>query len=187
VRGENEINHPCSSHGCFEGTPLVCKSSTKPVVARCVLRTSLGCDSLFRNSIEVGRRSISELLKLEGEAELNRSGVIRLATDHAERCGILHAQCWVVEHNVVEGVQEVGREKNSLRERHQRPAPLSRIRTLSRKRSLIPVVWTHGLAAFAISWVYNMDLSFIFLFLESGHGLSLADANRLASLLPFSA
>lgn len=50
----------------------------------------------------------------------------------------------------------------------------------------MPVVWTLGLATFAISWVYNMDLSFIPLFLESGHGLSLADANRLASLLPFS-
>ena len=98
---------------------MVCKSSTKPVAARCVLRTSLGCDSLFRNSIEVGRRSISELLKLEAEAELNRSGVIRLAADHAERCGILHAQCWVVEHNVVEGVQEVGREKNSKPISHQ--------------------------------------------------------------------
>ena len=50
----------------------------------------------------------------------------------------------------------------------------------------MPVVWTLGLAAFAISWVYNMDLSFIPLFLESGHGVSLAEANRLASLLPFS-
>jgi cyanate permease len=50
----------------------------------------------------------------------------------------------------------------------------------------MPVVWILGLATFAISWVYNMDLSFIPLFLESGHGLSLADANRLASLLPFS-
>jgi sugar phosphate permease len=50
----------------------------------------------------------------------------------------------------------------------------------------MPVVWTLGLATFAISWVYNMDLSFIPLFLESGHGISLADASRLASLLPFS-
>jgi MFS transporter, ACS family, glucarate transporter len=54
------------------------------------------------------------------------------------------------------------------------------------KALTMPVVWTLGLATFAISWVYNMDLSFIPLFLESGHGLSLADANRLASLLPFS-
>src|SRR5438270_11002985 len=76
------------SRFALRGLLVVCKSSTKPVAARCVLRTSLGCDSLFRNSIEVGRRSISELLKLEAEAELNRSGVIRLATDHAERCGI---------------------------------------------------------------------------------------------------
>jgi MFS transporter, AAHS family, 3-hydroxyphenylpropionic acid transporter len=50
----------------------------------------------------------------------------------------------------------------------------------------MPVVWTLGLATFAISWVYNMDFSFMPLFLESGHGISLADANRLASLLPFS-
>jgi MFS family permease len=54
------------------------------------------------------------------------------------------------------------------------------------KALTMPVVWTLGLATFAISWVYNMDLSFIPLFLESGHGLSLAYANRLASLLPFS-
>src|SRR5579864_2078891 len=54
------------------------------------------------------------------------------------------------------------------------------------KALTMPVVWTLGLAAFAISWVYNMDLSFIPLFLESGHGVSLAEANRLASLLPFS-
>jgi cyanate permease len=54
------------------------------------------------------------------------------------------------------------------------------------KALTMPVVWTLGLATFAISWVYNMDFSFIPLFLESGHGISLADANRLASLLPFS-
>ena len=54
------------------------------------------------------------------------------------------------------------------------------------KALTMPIVWTLGLAAFAISWVYNMDLSFIPLFLESGHGISLAEANRLASLLPFS-
>jgi MFS family permease len=54
------------------------------------------------------------------------------------------------------------------------------------KALTMPVVWTLGLATFAVSWVYNMDLSFIPLFLESGHGISLADANRLASLLPFS-
>ncbi len=59
------------------------------------------------------------------------------------------------------------------------PNSLSKVLTM-------PVVWTLGLATFAISWVYNMDLSFIPLFLESGHGISLADANRLASLLPFS-
>ena len=54
------------------------------------------------------------------------------------------------------------------------------------KALTMPVVWTLGLATFAISWVYNMDLSFIPLFLESGHGISLPDASRLASLLPFS-
>jgi ACS family glucarate transporter-like MFS transporter len=48
------------------------------------------------------------------------------------------------------------------------------------------VTWTLALGAFAISWVYNMDFSFVPLFLESGRGISLADANHLASLLPFS-
>ena len=50
----------------------------------------------------------------------------------------------------------------------------------------MPVVWTLILGTFAISWVYNMYFSFVPLFLESGRGISLADANRLASLLPFS-
>jgi cyanate permease len=50
----------------------------------------------------------------------------------------------------------------------------------------MPVVWTLALGAFAISWVYNMYFSFVPLFLESGRGISLANANRLASLLPFS-
>jgi cyanate permease len=50
----------------------------------------------------------------------------------------------------------------------------------------MPVAWTLALGTFALSWVYNMYFSFVPLFLESGRGLSLADANRLASLLPFS-
>src|SRR5712675_995643 len=50
----------------------------------------------------------------------------------------------------------------------------------------MPVVWTLAIGAFAISWVYNMYFSFVPLFLESGRGMSLADANSLASLLPFS-
>jgi cyanate permease len=50
----------------------------------------------------------------------------------------------------------------------------------------MPVVWTLAIGAFAISWVYNMYFSFVPLFLESGRGISLANANRLASLLPFS-
>jgi cyanate permease len=59
------------------------------------------------------------------------------------------------------------------------PSSLSRALTM-------PVVWTLALGAFAISWVYNMYFSFVPLFLESGRGISLTDANRLASLLPFS-
>ncbi len=54
------------------------------------------------------------------------------------------------------------------------------------KALTMPVAWTLALATFAISWVYNMYFSFIPLFLESGRGFSLANANRLASLLPFS-
>jgi len=50
----------------------------------------------------------------------------------------------------------------------------------------MPVVWTLAIGAFAISWVYNMYFSFVPLFLESGRDMSLASANRLASLLPFS-
>jgi cyanate permease len=54
------------------------------------------------------------------------------------------------------------------------------------KALAMPVVWTLAIGAFAISWVYNMYFSFVPLFLESGRGISLANANRLASLLPFS-
>jgi len=54
------------------------------------------------------------------------------------------------------------------------------------KALAMPVAWTLALGAFAISWVYNMYFSFVPLFLESGRGMSLADANSLASLLPFS-
>jgi MFS family permease len=54
------------------------------------------------------------------------------------------------------------------------------------KALTMPVTWTLALGAFAISWVYNMYFSFVPLFLESGRGISLADANHLASLLPFS-
>src|SRR6202140_3949781 len=54
------------------------------------------------------------------------------------------------------------------------------------KALTMPVVWTLALGTFAISWVYNMYFSFVPLFLESGRGISLANANRLASLLPFS-
>jgi cyanate permease len=50
----------------------------------------------------------------------------------------------------------------------------------------MPVTWMLAVGAFAISWVYNMYFSFVPLFLESGRGLSLADANHLASLMPFS-
>jgi len=59
------------------------------------------------------------------------------------------------------------------------PGSLSKVLTL-------PVTWTLVVGAFAISWVYNMYFSFVPLFLESGRGMSLADANHLASLLPFS-
>ena len=59
------------------------------------------------------------------------------------------------------------------------PSSLSKVLAL-------PVTWTLVVGTFAISWVYNMYFSFVPLFLESGRGMSLADANHLASLLPFS-
>src|ERR1700726_1882557 len=50
----------------------------------------------------------------------------------------------------------------------------------------MPVACTLGVGAFAISWVYHMDFSFIPLFLETRRGISLSEASRLASLVPFS-
>ncbi|PYX64730.1 MAG: hypothetical protein DMG78_30320 [Acidobacteria bacterium] len=50
----------------------------------------------------------------------------------------------------------------------------------------MPVVCTLVLGAFAISWVYNMDFSFIPLFLETRRVISFSEASRLASLVPFS-
>lgn len=55
-----------------------------------------------------------------------------------------------------------------------------------RKALTMPVVFTLVLGTFAISWVYNMDFSFIPLFLETRQGISLSEASRLASLVPFS-
>src|SRR5882762_6870509 len=54
------------------------------------------------------------------------------------------------------------------------------------KAVAIPVAWTLALGIFAVSWVYNMYFSFVPLFLESERGISLANANRLGSLLAFS-
>src|SRR6266478_2416710 len=54
------------------------------------------------------------------------------------------------------------------------------------KTLMMPVVWTLALGIFAVSWVYNMYFSFVPLFLESERGISLANANRLGSLLAFS-
>jgi cyanate permease len=50
----------------------------------------------------------------------------------------------------------------------------------------MPSAWALALGTFAAAWVYNMYFSFVPLFLETGRGISLADASRLASLLPFS-
>jgi cyanate permease len=61
----------------------------------------------------------------------------------------------------------------------ENPSSLSKALTM-------PVTWTLVLGTFALSWVYNMYFSFVPLFLETGRGISLANANRLASLLPFS-
>ena len=53
------------------------------------------------------------------------------------------------------------------------------------KAVTMPIAWTLALGVFAASWVYNMYFSFVPLFLESGRGISLANANRLGSILPF--
>ena len=55
-----------------------------------------------------------------------------------------------------------------------------------RKALTMPVACTLVVGAFAISWVYHMDFSFIPLFLETRRGISLSEASRLASLVPFS-
>jgi MFS family permease len=54
------------------------------------------------------------------------------------------------------------------------------------KAVAMPVAWTLALGIFAVSWVYNMYFSFVPLFLESERSISLANANRLGSLLAFS-
>ena len=54
------------------------------------------------------------------------------------------------------------------------------------KAIAMPVAWKLAPGIFAASWVCNMYFSFVPLFLESGRGISLANANRLGSLLPFS-
>jgi MFS family permease len=64
----------------------------------------------------------------------------------------------------------------------------STARTPSSLRTALsmPVVRTLVLGALAISWVYNMDFSFIPLFLETRRGISLSEASLLASFVPFS-
>ena len=49
----------------------------------------------------------------------------------------------------------------------------------------MPVAWMLGLGVFATSWILEMYFSFVPLFLQ-GSNMSLTNANRLASLLPFS-
>jgi cyanate permease len=82
----------------------------------------------------------------------------------------------------------IGRDSNEVISPEQTPASGATVGNSSSlaKALAMPVTWTLALGAFAISWVYNMYFSFVPLFLESGRGISLADANRLASLLPFS-
>ena len=70
-------------------------------------------------------------------------------------------------------------ETSAARAAAKNPSSLSKALTM-------PVVWTLALGIFAVSWVYNMYFSFVPLFLESERGISLANANRLGSLLAFS-
>jgi cyanate permease len=82
----------------------------------------------------------------------------------------------------------IGRDKQEVvsAEKKSATAATAKNPTSLSKALTMPVTWTLVLGASAISWVYNMYFSFVPLFLESGRGISLADANRLASLLPFS-
>ena len=59
-----------------------------------------------------------------------------------------------------------------------KPSSLSKVLAM-------PVAWMLALGIFAASWILEMYFSFVPLFLES-RGISLAQADRLASLLPFS-
>jgi cyanate permease len=82
----------------------------------------------------------------------------------------------------------IGRNSQEVISAEQTPAAGVTARNPSSLAKVLamPVAWTLAVGAFAISWVYNMYFSFVPLFLETGRGLSLADANRLASLLPLS-
>jgi hypothetical protein len=73
-------------------------------------RISLRYDSAFEARSWLVDRPYQQL-ELEAQAKLDCSGIIGLAAEHAERRRVLHAECGVVEHKVVEGVQKVGREK----------------------------------------------------------------------------
>ncbi len=50
----------------------------------------------------------------------------------------------------------------------------------------LPVTWMLSVGLFATGWIYNMYFSFTPLFLQNDRGLSLTEAGRLASTLPFS-
>jgi MFS family permease len=82
----------------------------------------------------------------------------------------------------------IGRNRQDTVSAGETPATGVTAKTPSSLRTALsmPVVRTLVLGAFAISWVYNMDFSFIPLFLETRQGISLSEASRLASLVSFS-
>src|ERR1700676_4429662 len=57
-----------------------------------------------------------KLSELDSQAELNRARRIKLRRDHAKRLRIQQIECRIGEHDVIEDIQEIGREQNRSEE-----------------------------------------------------------------------
>src|SRR4029077_10919340 len=53
-----------------------------------------------------------KLSKLDSQTELNRTRRIKLRRDYAKRLRIQQIECRIGEHDVIEDIQEIGREQN---------------------------------------------------------------------------